>query len=104
MRTFAPNPDPAVVAEFGKRAQAAWGVLDAHLAGRAWIVGDRTTIADLSCCGYLYFADELGVDWNGYPSVRDWLARLAALPGWRHPYDLMPGHPLPAASAPAAAR
>jgi glutathione S-transferase len=104
MRTFAPNPDPAVVAEFGKRAQAAWGVLDAHLAGGAWIVGDRTTIADLSCCGYLYFADELGVDWNGYPSVREWLARLAALPGWRHPYDLMPGHPLPAASAPAAAR
>jgi len=104
MRTFAPNPDPAVVAEFGKRAQAAWGVLDTHLAGRAWIVGDRVTIADLSCCGYLYFADELGVDWNGYPNVRDWLARLAALPGWRHPYDLMPGHPLPAASAPVRGR
>jgi glutathione S-transferase len=24
-----------------------------------------------------------------------WLDRIKALPGWKHPYDLMPGHPLP---------
>ena len=104
LRTFVPDPDPAVVAEFGKRAQAAWAVLEAGLAGRDWLVGDRTTIPDLSCRGYLHFADEPGVDWNGYPSVRDWLARLAALPGWRHPYELMPGHPRPAAAVPVGAR
>ena len=26
---------------------------------------------------------------------RAWLDRIKALPGWKHPYDLMPGHPLP---------
>ena len=39
LRVFVADPDPAVVAEFGKRAQAAWSVLDASLAGRRFVVG-----------------------------------------------------------------
>jgi glutathione S-transferase len=96
MRTFAPNPDPAVLAEFRKRAEAAWAVLDAHLHGRRYVVADRLTIADLSLCGYLFWPEEIGVDWDRYPHLRDWLARLRDTPGWVHPYALMPGHPRPA--------
>ena len=44
-----------------------------HLAGRRYVVGDRLTIADLSLCGYLFFDDEIGVDWDDHPAVRDWL-------------------------------
>jgi glutathione S-transferase len=98
MRTFAPNPDPAVLAEFRKRAEAAWAVLDAHLHGRRYVVADRLTIADLSLCGYLFWPEEIGVDWDRYPHLRDWLARLRDTPGWVHPYALMPGHPRPAAT------
>jgi glutathione S-transferase len=97
MRALTKDPDPAVLAEFGKRARAAWGVLDAHLAGREWIAADRCTIADLSCCGYLFFDDEIGVDWAvEHPAIARWLGRLRALPRWKHPYALMPGHPRPA--------
>ncbi|MGE5169470.1 MAG: glutathione S-transferase family protein, partial [Rudaea sp.] len=46
MRTFVANPDAAVMAEFRKRAEGAWRILDAHLAGRGYVVGDRLTIAD----------------------------------------------------------
>jgi glutathione S-transferase len=95
MRTFATTPDPAVLAEFRKRAEAAWAVLDAHLAGRRYVVADRLTIADLSLCAYLFWPEEIGVDWDRYPHVRDWLERLRATPGWVHPYALMPGHPRP---------
>ncbi len=96
MKNFAPTAvDPAVLAVFRARAEAAWTILDAHLAGRQWVVGDRMTIADLSLCGYVYFPEEIGVDWNDYPNIRDWSQRIAALPGWKHPYDLMPGHPIP---------
>ena len=94
-RAFAPKTDPAVVAEFGKRARASWKILDAHLAGRDFVVGQRLTIADLSLCGYLFFDDEMDADWNQFPNLRDWLARMRALPRWRHPYQLLPGHPLP---------
>lgn len=96
MRTFASDHDPAVLAEFRRRAESAWAVLDAHLDGRSHVVGDRLTIADLSLCGYLYWPEEIGVDWDRYPNLRDWLARIAAAPRWAHPYALMPGHPRPA--------
>jgi len=98
LRTFTKDPDPAVLAVFRKRAEAAWDVLNAHLAGRRHVVGDRLTIADLSLAGYLFWPDEIGVDWAAYPHLRDWLARLAAQPRWMHPYELMPGHPRPAAT------
>jgi glutathione S-transferase len=100
MRTFADEPNASVMEEFRKRAETAWRVLNAHLEGRTFVVAERPTIADLSLAGYLFFDDEIGVDWNDYPHVRDWLARIRALPGWRHPYDLMPGHPLPADKMP----
>jgi glutathione S-transferase len=95
MRTFTKDPDPAVLEVFRKRAETAWGVLDAHLAGRRFVAADRLTIADLSICGYLYFDDEIGVDWADYPNVRAWLGRIQSEPRWAHPYKLMPGHPLP---------
>jgi glutathione S-transferase len=91
MRAFVKDPDQAVMAEFRKRAEAAWNILSAHLAGRRYVVRDTLTIADLSLCGYLYFDDEIGVDWNDYPYVRDWLARIRDEPRWKHPYALMPG-------------
>ena len=43
--------------------------------GRRYVVGDRLTIAGLSLCGYLYWPEEIGIDWNVYPSLRDWLER-----------------------------
>jgi glutathione S-transferase len=96
LRTFGKDPDPAVMSFLRSRAQTAWGVLDAHLTDRDYVVGDRLTIADLSLCGYLFWPEEIGVDWDRYPHVRDWLERLRGTPGWVHPYALMPGHPRPA--------
>lgn len=95
MRTFAKHADAAVLAEFRKRAEAAWAILNAHLDARRYVVADRLTIADLSLCGYLFWPEEIGVDWDDYPHLRDWIARVRDEPGWVHPYALMPGHPLP---------
>ncbi len=90
--------DPAVIAFLDGRARAALKVLESHLAGRDWIAADHLTTADLSCIGYLYFTDEFGLDMADYPNIDRWRGAIAALPGWKHPYDLMPGHPLPARS------
>ncbi|QPC43538.1 glutathione S-transferase N-terminal domain-containing protein [Kaustia mangrovi] len=97
LRTFAKERDPAVMEFLRGRAHAALGILDGHLEGRSFVALDRLTVADLSLCGYLYWPDEIGVDWAGdYPNIERWLARIAQEPGWVHPYELMPGHPLPA--------
>jgi len=96
MRAFVDQPNADVLAEFRKRAETAWGVLDTHLRAQPWVAADRLTYADVSLCGYLFFDDEIGVDWSAYPGIRDWLGRIRALPRWKHPYELMPGHPRPA--------
>ena len=96
MRRFVPNPEPAVLAEFRKRAETAWGILEAQLKTREFVAARRLTIADLSLCGYLFWEDEIGVDWRAtHPAIADWLARIRAQPRWVAPYALMPGHPLP---------
>jgi glutathione S-transferase len=47
---------------------------------------------------YLYYPpDEFGFDIAAlYKSIGAWLDRIKAMPRWAHPYDLMPGYPLPA--------
>jgi glutathione S-transferase len=44
-------------------------------------------------CGYLYFpAEESGYDIaRQHPSMAAWLERLKALPGWKGPYEMLPG-------------
>jgi glutathione S-transferase len=85
--------DPNVIAFNQGRLKAAYQVLDTHLEGRNWIVGDDVTNADLSCCGYLYYPEPLGFDRADWPNIDAWLTRLSEQPGWKHPYDLMPGNP-----------
>jgi glutathione S-transferase len=96
LTALAKDPNPAVVETFRARSAAAIGVLEKQLTGREWVALDRPSIADLSLCGYLWFNDEFGVDWKTRPAIRAWLDRIEAMPGWAHPYTLMPGHPLPA--------
>jgi len=95
LMNFAP-PDKrpeAVIGFLQARLKAAYGVLDAHLATRDWMVGDAPTIADLSCCGYLYYPEPFGFSRADWPHIDRWLNRIAALRGWKPPYDLMPGSP-----------
>jgi glutathione S-transferase len=96
LRTFTSAPDEGVMKFLRGRAETAWSVLEAHLASRRYVVADRLTIADLSLCGYLFWPEEIGVDLSAYPALRDWLERIRAEPRWVHPYQLLPGHPLPA--------
>ena len=85
------NPD--IIAFSQGRLKAAYEVLNAHLDGRDWIVGDGVTNADLSCCGYLYYPEPFGFDRADWPHIDAWLTRLSEQPGWKPPYDLMPGSP-----------
>ncbi|MDA7964962.1 glutathione S-transferase family protein [Ruegeria sp.] len=85
------NPD--VIAFNQGRLKAAYDILNTHLDGRDWIVGNGVTNADLSCCGYLYYPEPFGFDRADWPHIDAWLTRLSEQPGWKHPYDLMPGNP-----------
>ncbi|WP_371226754.1 glutathione S-transferase family protein [Roseovarius sp. 2305UL8-3] len=85
---------PAEVITFMQgRLRAAYQVLNDHLEGRDWIVGDALTNADLSCCGYLFYPEPFGFDRSEWTHINRWLTNIQDTPGWKHPYDLMPGSP-----------
>ena len=86
------RPD-GVIPFMQARLRATYAALDTHLAGRDWIVGDAPSNADLSCCGYLFYPEPFGFVRGDWPEVDRWLTHIVELPGWKHPYDLMPGSP-----------
>ncbi len=94
MNFLAEDKRPAGVIPYQQmRLKSAYKVLEAHLEGRNWVAGAAVTIADLSCCGYLYYPEPFGFDRADWPNIDAWLDRVAALPGWKHPYEIMPGSP-----------
>jgi len=92
-----PRGDPAVLGFLRNRAAGPLAILDKRLSDRAYVLGSEPTIADLSLVAYLYYPpEEFGFDIAAeHGNIGSWLERIKALPGWAHPYDLMPGHPLP---------
>ncbi len=96
LKNFVPKqPDPAVMTFMKGRIDGALAIVNKRLTGRQFLASDKPTIADISMTGYLYYpADEFGFDIaKGHPAIAAWLERMKALPGWKHPYDLMPGYP-----------
>lgn len=93
-----PAGDPAVLAFFKGRIDGNLGIINKRLEGRKFLLGEKPTIADVSLAGYLYYpAEEFGFDiGKDHPAIAAWRERVKVLPGWGHPYDLMPGHPIPA--------
>ena len=76
-------PGHARYAELPERlakGRAALAVMETHLAERPFFVAERYTIADIALYAYTHVAHEGGHDLSPYPSVRAWLARVAAQP------------------------
>ena len=94
MKAFGPSaPDPAVMNWLRGRLDAAFGIVDKHLAGRDFMVGTQPTIADISLGGYLFYpSDESGYEIDGrFDNIAAWRERLRQIPGWGDPYEVLPG-------------
>src|SRR5690606_41271734 len=92
-RRFTPA-GPALDAWFEARMHADLERLDLALRASPYLVGDAVTIADVSCCGYLFWADQAAVVPAGWPAIDAWLDRIRSQPIWLAPYvTLLPGPP-----------
>jgi glutathione S-transferase len=97
LKNFArPAGDPAVLAFLKARIDGNLGIVDQRLAKAPFMLGNQPSIVDISLAGYLFYpAEEFGFDIaSQFKNIGAWRDRVKALPGWAHPYDLMPGHPL----------
>jgi glutathione S-transferase len=64
------------------QAHALLSKLEAHLAVRDWLVGERPTIADVALYSYIARAPEGNVDLSRYRKINAFLRRIEALPGF----------------------
>nr|WP_295889804.1 glutathione S-transferase family protein [uncultured Devosia sp.] len=78
--------DPAVVAGIGRDFHRYAAILDAALAGREWLVGDRLTYADFRVASALPFAERGQIPVDGYRNIVAWHDRLNAIDAWRDPF------------------
>ncbi|KQR71550.1 glutathione S-transferase family protein [Rhizobium sp. Leaf341] len=56
---------------------------------KAFLISELPTIADIACCGYLFWAEQAKIDVDQWPAVYAWLTRIRTLPGWTEPSILM---------------
>lgn len=63
-------------------AASLFGVMEAELGERPYLVGDAATLADLALYTYTAHAPEGGISLAPYPRIKEWLARIEALPGF----------------------
>ncbi len=64
------------------KAQRILGIVEARLSANDWLALGRPTIADIACMPYIGLAHEGGISLAPYPSVRAWIGRIKALPGF----------------------
>ena len=83
------NGAPAVVEQLQNGARDALGVLDAHLEGRKFIIGEGPTIADVACFTVIAHADDADIDISDWSAITVWQARMLAQGGCAAPGDVM---------------
>jgi glutathione S-transferase len=89
MGLLSSNAEPAIADYHRRRAEAALGTLDAHLAGSAWLCSTEPTIADVFCYGDVAFAEICAFDLKRWSKLADWAERVALLPGFAPPLALL---------------
>jgi len=59
---------------------AALELMDDHLAGRDWFVGDSLSLADICLFAYTHVAGDAEFDLGRHPNVSGWIERIKAYP------------------------
>jgi glutathione S-transferase len=65
--------------QFGK-------VLDDHLAGRTFLLGDHLTVADFAVSVTLHHAEKIKLPFDHFTNIARWKSQREELPSWRDPF------------------
>mgnify|MGYP002777028782 FL=1 len=85
---YAPEKIPYAIDRYTREANRLLGVLDKRLAGRAFIVGDAYTIADMACYPWIDVYKTAPIDLTPYPEVLRWRASIFERPATKRAYAL----------------
>ncbi len=85
---FNPGKAPYAEERYHKEAKRLYGVLDAQLAGKAYVVGSEMSVADLAIWPWASRYEWQRIDMAEFPNVRRWYLDLAARPGFQAGYKV----------------
>lgn len=80
------TPDEAVVAQAATFFRNFAAVLDGHLKGRDFVVGNRLSVADFALAACLAYGEGAKLPLAPFKEIERWYAGIAALPAWQAPY------------------
>ncbi|MDX2202614.1 MAG: glutathione S-transferase family protein [Hyphomicrobiaceae bacterium] len=84
------DPDLNAVEEATGFLRQFAAVLDDHLRGRKYLVGDGLTIADFAVAVTLPYTKQARLPLEGLDGIARWHDRLCELPAWREPFPANP--------------
>ncbi|NJR77490.1 glutathione binding-like protein [Sphingomonas corticis] len=82
---YAPEKIPYAIDRYVKETNRLYGVLDRRLEGRAFIVGDDYTVADMACFPWI-LPEAQGQDMAQFPNLARWHAAVKARPATERAY------------------
>jgi glutathione S-transferase len=80
---FGGQPNTSIIEACTKDYERYAPLLDAHLKGKTWILGDTFSIADISVAAVAEFAVPSGLDLGKYPNLKAWFGRVTERDSWR---------------------
>ncbi|MYM86843.1 glutathione S-transferase family protein [Rugamonas sp. FT82W] len=81
--TGAGGPDAQELERHGRQVAQFAAVLEQHLAGREWIVGNKLSLADFALASSLMYVEQAKLPVTQYPKVMAWLGRIQQLDAWK---------------------
>lgn len=82
------DADPIAVKEALADFRKFAAVLNSHLNGRRYLVGEGLTVADFAVAVTLPYAEQIGLPLDEFREVRRWHAGLEELDAWRDPFPV----------------
>lgn len=77
------EPDPVKIQEALTNFRRFSSVLEQRLNGKAYVVGNALTIADLTLAASLMYAAQTEVPLSEFSNLQAWFSRVTALDGWK---------------------
>ncbi|HEX7381380.1 MAG TPA: glutathione binding-like protein [Nevskiaceae bacterium] len=74
----------AIKAKYREALKSRFGLLDKHLAGGKWALGDHHSVADAYLFVMTTWAPKVGVDIGGFHNLQDFIKRMRADPAVKH--------------------
>ena len=82
-RYFNQPPDEARLSDVTGAFHRFAAILDRHLHGRRFVVGDGLTLADFTLAASFCYAGPAQVPWDRYRHIQTWYAGIDRLPSWQ---------------------